>query len=218
MSILLLLAGCGCLPSTWFTLPSEQGPHTGPLVPDAHLKLRERRLILPGVSNIPPPPEPAVSSSQCGDMRDGGPVDGGGCVTSEIRCGETVIGHTRGGVRQFDTDWWESNFCWPATYDHDGGDERIYRLEMPQGEWRAFVWLDSPCADLDLMAFKWDDTDCPPKGANVTHCECNRDSGARNEKVELVHQGNATWFVVVEGVDDEEGAFALHVQCREGLQ
>src|SRR5687767_14981868 len=92
--ILLLLFGCSCLPSNWFTLPSEEGPFKDPLVPGAHKKLRERRLILPGVSNVPPPPEAAVTASQCDDISNGGPVAGPGCITSDITCGETVIGHT----------------------------------------------------------------------------------------------------------------------------
>lgn len=217
MSILLLLAAC-CVPSSFTSLPSVEGPFVGPLNPGARVKLRERRLILPGVSNVPPPPEPAVTSSQCSDIDDGGPVSGPGCITSDISCGETIVGHTKGGVRRFDTDWWESNFCWPATEDHDGGEERVYRLVMPEGEWRAFVWMDSPCADLDLMALRWNEgDDCPPEGVHVTHCESNLVRGVGNERIELVHQGQATWLIVVEGKDQQEGPFGLHVQCRKGL-
>lgn len=218
MSILLLITAC-CLPSSFTSLPSAEGPFQGPLDPGVKKKVRERRLILPGVSNVPPPPEPAVTSSQCGDIDDGGPVGGPGCITADLSCGETIVGHTKGGVRRFDTDWWESNFCWPATVDHDGGDERVYRLVMPEGEWRAFVWMDSPCADLDLMAARWDGDDCPPDGVHVTHCESNLGvvRGIGDERIELVHQGQATWYIVVEGKDENEGAFGLHVQCRKGL-
>jgi hypothetical protein len=216
MSILLLITAC-CLPSNLTTLPSAEGPFEGPLVPNAPKKVRERRLILPGVSNVPPPPEAAVTSSQCGDLDNGGRPAGPGCITSDISCGETIVGHTKGGVRRFDTEWWESNFCWPATEDHDGGEERVYRLVMPEGEWRAFVWMDSPCADLDLMAARWNEDDCPPDGVHVTHCESNLVRGTGDERIELVHQGQATWLIVVEGKDQQEGAFGLHVQCRRGL-
>lgn len=210
MSVLLLLAAC--------TLPSEEGPFTGPLLPNLKFPLRERRHILPGMSSTPPPPEAAVTSSQCDDLSDGGPVGGPGCVTSPISCGETVIGHTVGGVRRFDTKFYEKKFCWPATVQHDGGEERVYRLEMPDGEWRAFVWMDSPCADLDLFAVKWNGDDCPTMDHNIAQCESNLQRRVGNERVELVHQGTATWYLVVEGSGDEEGAFALHVQCRPGLQ
>lgn len=209
-----LATGC-CTP-----LQSEEGPFQGPRTPGEKLKVRERKplLILPGTSTTPPPPEPAVTRGQCGDVSDGGPVNGPDCVTQKISCGETVIGHTRGGVQRFDGRWYERNFCWPNTIDHNGGDERVYRLEMPEGEWRAFVWMDSPCADLDLFAMRWNERQCPTDANDVTHCEAAIVSGPGQEKVELVHQGKATWLLVVEGAGDEEGLFALHVVCREGLQ
>jgi hypothetical protein len=82
------------------------------------------------------------------------------------------------------------------------------------------VWMDSPCADLSLFAFKWSGDDCPPAGANFSYCEGNLVDGVGNERVELVSQSRdpTTWFVVVEGAGDAEGAFALHTQCREGVQ
>ncbi|MEQ1504751.1 MAG: hypothetical protein ABMB14_21110 [Myxococcota bacterium] len=215
-----LVAGLGLACSS---LPSEQGEFTGPRHAGEKLELRERKpllpAILPGVSTTPPRPEAAITSAQCGDIADGGPVNGPDCVTDTISCGQTIVGHTVGGVRRYDSRWYEKNFCWPRTIDHDGGEERIYRLVMPEGEWRAFLWMDSPCADLDLFAFKWAGDDCPTDGASsVTPCEGNIVEGVGNERLELVHQGTATWLVVVEGAGDAEGAFALHVQCRKGLQ
>jgi hypothetical protein len=55
-------------------------------------------------------------------------------------------------------------------------------------------------------------------GANIPRCEANLDVKSDREVVELVHQGQATWMLVVEGRGEEEGPFALHVQCRPGLQ
>jgi hypothetical protein len=211
MSLWLWLVGC-C-----YTLPSEEGPFEGPLVPSQPVKLRERKLILPGFSSTPPPPEPAVTSGNCDDLDDGGPVAGPGCITGEVRCGQTVVGHTKGGVKKFDTKFYEKKFCMPALEDRSGGDERVYRLVMPEGEWRAFVWMDSPCADLDLSAMMWNGDDCPTVDSNVSRCEAEPQKGANGELVELTHQGQATWLLVVEGKDEQEGAFALHVQCRQGL-
>ncbi|HHO52467.1 MAG TPA: hypothetical protein ENK18_16755 [Deltaproteobacteria bacterium] len=199
------------------SLPSEEGKFDVPLKPNLKLELRERRPLLP--SGGPPPPEAGVLPSQCDDLDDGGPVNGPSCITDRISCGDTIIGHTKGGVQLYDTRFWEKKFCWPATVQHDGGDERVYRLDMPRGEWRAFVWLDTPCADLDMMAIKFNDDRCPTIDHSLPRCEAMLKKGARNrERIELVHQGEATWYIVVEGRDDEEGAFALHVQCRPGLQ
>lgn len=211
MLLLLLYACTWCL--VW---PSGDATFTGPLAPGLKLPIRERQWVLPGVSSTPAPPEPVVTSDNCGDLADGGPVNGPGCVTSTLHCGDTIIGHTRGGVNRFDSRFYEKKFCTPRTTNHDGGDERVYRLEMPPGEWRAFVWMDTPCANLDLFALKWSGEDCPTLGHNVSRCEYGELIDG-SERVELVHQGEATWFLVVEGRDDEEGAFALHVQCRQGL-
>jgi hypothetical protein len=209
---LLLLDGC-----TWCMVwPSQLDPYVGPLVPGLKLPIRERQWILPGVSSTPPPPEPLVTSGNCEDVSDGGPVDGPGCVTATLQCGDTVIGHTVGGVRRFDSRFYEKKHCTPATTNHDGGEERVYRLEMPEGEWRAFVWMDTPCANLDLFALRWNGEDCPTVDHNVNACEYGQLLNG-SERVELVHQGEATWFLVVEGRGEEEGPFALHVQCRPGL-
>lgn len=218
--LFLWWTGCCGLVSmdSCLTTSSPEGPLKGPLVPNFKFGLRERQWILPGVDTSPPPPEWGVTSSNCGDLEDGGLVNGPGCITNEISCGETVIGHTKGGVQRFDSKFYEKKFCWPFTVNHDGGDERVYRLVMPEGEWKAFVTLDTPCANLDLVAIKWDGDDCPTMSANVPQCEANFDVKSSREVVELVHQGQATWYLVVEGRDDEEGAFALHVQCRPGLQ
>jgi hypothetical protein len=194
-----------------FTLPSdtpkpEGTPEPGPF------PLRERKVLLPGTIKGPPPPDAAVTSGECSEIEDGGPVHGPDCITAEIKCNETVIGHTRGGTRNFDTKFYEQKYCWPATIQKDGGDERVYRLKIPE-QTRAYVTLDTPCADLDVMAMKWSGDVCPTATHRVAQCEQLRKDGTSREQ--LIFEGiNATeWLVVVEGVGDAEGPFALHVQC-----
>lgn len=214
MFILLQLLGC----EHGLTLPpSDDGGYSGPLKPNMRLKVRERTPLLPAWDSSPPPPEPAVYASQCNDLEDGGLVNGPDCVTANIQCGDTVIGHTIGGVKKYDTRFYEKNFCTPALTDHDGGEERIYRLTMPEGDHKAFVYLDTPCADLDLAAIKANTRECPSTRGRITQCEMWPKDGTTREKVELVSQKATTWWIVVEGKPGEEGAFALHVQCREGL-
>ncbi len=214
--LVLLLAGC-CFPQDWL-YKSPDGPFTGPLDVRKVLPIRERQYILPGFDSSPPRPQPIVTSGNCEDLEDGGPVDGPGCITRDIQCGDTIVGHTIGGVRRLDSKFYEKKFCTPFTTNHDGGDERVYRLVMPEGEWKAFVWLDTPCADLDLFAVLHDGDDCPTMSHNLPRCEAGVMPGTKEERVELVSQGEATWFLVVEGKSEEEGAFGLHVQCRPGLQ
>lgn len=170
-------------------------------------------LILPGTISGPPPPAEGITRGQCGDLSDGGAVSGPGCVTAEIECGQTVIGHTKGGVQMFDTRFYEKFFCTPATTNHNGGDERVYHLVAPDGKKRLWVTLDTPCADLDLAVIKYGGSDCPNLDSVVPDCEMWPKSGSKREVVDLTSTGTSDWLIVVEGKDDEEGAFAVTVQC-----
>ncbi len=211
---LLALTGC----QHGLTLPPDDGGgYSGPLKPGVKLKVRPRRHILPGFDSSPAPPEPAITGQNCLDVEDGGNVNGPDCATATISCGDVIIGHTEGGVDRYNTRFYEKNFCTPALTDHDGGQERVYKLVMPPGDMKAFVYLDSPCADLDLAAIKLKGRQCPTFDSMIPQCEMSTQDSTYREKVELVSQRGSTWWIVVEGKDQEEGPFALHVMCREGL-
>ncbi len=183
-----------------------------------HIEQPKSRQPLPGTNTGPDAPDPAVTADMCNDLEEGGEVAGPDCITAEIECGDTIVGHTIGGTQRFDSKFYDSKFCTPMTTDHDGGDERVYRLQMPEGEWRATVWLDTPCADLDLAAMMVTAKDtCPTIKGNVPRCEMWPAKRGKREKVELASQKPTTWLIVVEGKDEEEGPFALHVHCDKGL-
>lgn len=195
--------------------PEEAAPEGEPTV--GRVKMRERRNILPGNISGPPPPEPGITRDECDAIQDGGPMKGDDCVTDVIRCGDTVVGHTIGGVNRYNTRFYEKNFCTPSTTNHNGGDERVYRLDVPDGDHTALVTMDSPCADLDLAALKARPGACPREGHSLPQCEMNPKDGTQRETVRLVTQNASTWYIVVEGKDEHEGAFALHVQCWNAL-
>ena len=182
----------------------------------------------PGTPAVVTPPTPTPSSSadppavvgtaNCGDLSDGGPVPGPACITATIGCGDTIAGHTKGGTSVFDTRFYEAKYCTPATTNHDSGDERVYALTMPEGDHRAIVTLDTPCADLDLAAVRVPGFDaCPTVDTDVPQCEMWPKPSTQRESVELVSQGPSTWLLVVEGKNDAEGAFGLTVRCVDGL-
>lgn len=210
---MILLSVLACFGST--QAPPEEAPPLQLDPPKPRLDIG----VTPAPTK-PGDPEPGLLEAQCSDLQDGGEVQGPGCLTSKITCGEVVIGHTRGGTDRYDTRFYEQNRCTPATTDHDGGDERAYLLEMPPGERRALVWLDTPCADLDLAAvlLPMDQEACPEGDAQVPRCEMRRRKGTEREHLELVTQSKSPsrWLLLVEGVDDHEGAFSLTVQCAEG--
>jgi len=174
--------------------------------------------VLPGTNTGPAAPDEAVTADMCDDVTEGGPVAGPDCITADVKCGDVVVGHTIGGTDRFNSRFYDSKQCTPMTTDHDGGDERVYRLKMPAGEWTANIWLDTPCADLDLagMMVTADDT-CPTIKGNVPRCDMWPARRGKREKIELVSQKPTTWLLVVEGKDEDEGPFALHIVCEEGL-
>ena len=153
-----------------------------------------------------------LTKDQCDTVKDGGPqLDG--CVSAKVKCGDTIIGNTRGGVNRYGTHFYEHNKCTPATTDHDGGDERVYELDLPEPQTRALVYLDKPCGNLDLAAVL-DDTDaCPTGDGDYLRCEEELKSG--REHVDLFNNNPAKWFLIVEGQKDAEGSFALTIQCEK---
>ena len=177
----------------------------------------------PYVSKISAPdwPDPSIHPDQCGDLSDGGPLSSDGCVTADLECGDRIVGHTMGGVERYDSRFYEKKMCWPLMIDHDGGDERIYRLHMPPGEWRAWVTLYTPCADLSLAAIKHQGRTCPTIDHPIRVCEMAPKPDLMTERLELTTQtrpgSDPTWYIVVEGPKDEEGMFELVVQCHPGL-
>lgn len=200
------------------TLPPEGGAKRGPAEIGKD-PLRERRNILPEDVMGRPPPEPGIYADQCDDIDHGGKLKGPDCITDTIQCGQTIVGHTAGGVNRYNTRFYEKNFCTPALTNHDGGDERVYKLHMPAGDRVALVTLDSPCADVDMAALKWNDSGKCPSGDSMIHqCEMWPQPKGAREQVKLVSQKETTWLVVVEGKDEHEGAFSISVQCWRGLQ
>jgi hypothetical protein len=162
-----------------------------------------------------------VEPGMCGDVTDGGPVSEDGCITDELRCGDNIVGHTVGGIDRYDTEFYEQKHCWPATVKHDEGNERVYRLKMPPGEWRAWVSLYAPCADLNVAAIRKDDDTCPTMEDKIKVCEMSVKKTRVADRIELTTQTPSTvepiWYVVVEGREKNDGLYSLHVQCAPGL-
>ena len=215
----LILSGCCVSTETLETLPMLQDDPAveGPLAPGLTFEAKKRESLLARANHGFNEPAIGIVKGQCDDVTDGGPTDGSGCTTATLTCNETVIGHTVGGVNRYDSRFYERTFCTPYTTDHDSGDERIYRLDLPEGDWTASVTLDTPCAHLDLFGIRWDSESCPNSDHLINQCEAS--VGDWNRKsIRLVSNHKSTWYVVVEGQGDDEGTFALSTQCRKGLQ
>lgn len=220
MSLALALMGCGAVDWAWERYVEPPPP------PPAHVEPPRVRLSAPqpigGAAPVadsrPEPPPSPLDADACDDLSDGGPIAGPDCVTAVIQCNTTVIGHTGGGTQRYDSEWYDAHMCTPGLTNHDGGGERTYRLDVPDGDQVAFVTLYTPCADLDVSAYLSQDADrCPTVDAPLARCEMNRVNGRQMERLVLATQHRASWYLTVEGVRNEEGVFALAVQCRPGL-
>jgi hypothetical protein len=198
-------------------LVSEPPPPPPPIRAPVRIQPPQPHGALPASSDSRPEPPPSpISEESCDDLQEGGPVGGPGCLTAVIQCDQTVIGHTRGGVNLYTTEWYDDHQCTPGVTDHDGGDERVYRLDVPDGDYVAFVTLYTPCADLDVAAYLGTRDACPTDSAPLSRCEENRLSNHQMERLTLATQGEASWYIIVEGVKQNEGLFGLSVQCRPG--
>ena len=172
-------------------------------------------LPLGGVTSALPP----LSAKQC-DEGAGAPNAGPDCVTADIHCGETVRGHTLGGVKRYDTRFYEANYCWPAIRNHDGGDERIYRFVFDDSPMSvrdrsaAKITFSTPCADLDITSMVSHDANRCPTGSRI--CDTVNPTRKGNERVRsqvITMDKGEVWYFLVEGADDAEGAFSLTLEC-----
>lgn len=158
-----------------------------------------------------------ITADDCEQAEAGEPLPEGEWLTGKLSCGDEVVGHTGGGGQWFNTRFYEHNQCTPATTNHDGGNERVYQLTVPDGDRSVTVTLDTPCGDLDLAAFKYDGSSVPAPTASFSRCEMNIKGGTTQEHVKLVSRNKTVWTVVVEGKDGEALPYALRVACKDGL-
>ncbi len=157
--------------------------------------------------------EAAAATDQC-EPREPAPLDGPGCVTAPIVCGQTIQGTTVGGSRQFTGDRYVHSYCFPTTEDSHQGTERVYAFQL-QTDQRATFRLDSPCADLDLAVLRWQDTDhCPGSTVAISECEGQNRGGGGTAKV--WNNRPARYLVIVDGSDAKGANFDLSVTCVDG--
>lgn len=166
-------------------------------------------------------PAPGITSAQCNDLTDGGPVNGPDCVTAEIKCGETVVGHTRGGVNLYNTRFYERNTCWPGTRNHNAGDERVYmfvadrspRFMAGEDRQRVSVYFDSPCADLTFTKMVGQLNKCPRETAKLCDSANPFTRKMNRNTMHITVDRGEVYYFLVEGADDENGAFAITLEC-----
>jgi hypothetical protein len=189
-----------------------------------------------GASHSPPPSSTlqnptadrghpiALTGDQCSTVETGDRNVGPACVTRDISCGETIVSHTVGGGSHFDTKFYEAATCWPGTRNHNGGDERLYRFVVNKSDFggqrfRATLSFDSPCANLDVswMRTLGNRVTCPSLD-DMKACDMLNTAklgAADNSRavVGITMDPGEVYYFLVEGPDEQEGAFALSLDC-----
>ena len=195
-------------------VPNCQGDVSGPSVPvpwakkaaEAPQKLQEVITLR----------EPKKSLSEdglaCDDTSHVADKLANTCVTKELSCGQTVEGHTKGGVDHWSNAFYRGKACTPLPQDYDGP-ERVYRLVLPARQ-LADITLATPCADLDLFGMVWSETTrCPGEEHNVTVCDADVDTDGGHLRLFTDHHPQ-TYLVVVDGKRAAEAPFRLKVECQ----
>ncbi len=151
------------------------------------------------------------SDQDCSDRTGADIVPANDCISGELRCGETLKGHTEGGGSRYEGLFYQKKFC-EAQVDPYEGEERIYRFSMTRQQ-LATIELTSDCEDLDLFVVQWSKDTCPELGHMVNACEAS--TGRKGGTIELEAITNPRNFlVIVEGKGGVDAPFELSAKCR----
>ena len=175
----------------------------------------------PATTSVVPKVAKNLGSDIDCSVTDGGPVAGPDCVTAEITCGQTIVGHTKGGVDRYDTKFYESNTCWPGTRNHNGGDERVYlflpdkspRFQAGEERQRVTVTFNSPCSDLTFTKMVGVLGTCPSGTAQLCDSANPFTRKGGISRTNITVDAGEVYYFLVEGADDNEGAFSLTLDC-----
>jgi hypothetical protein len=137
-----------------------------------------------------------------------------GCAIQTLTCGDQVEGNTSAGRFNWGDDFYQKAFCTPQRHDYDDSPESIYMLKIP-GDVQADVRLESPCADLDLVAVGWSDAQVCPTIAHtirIVECEMGTASGSDTVRMTTVNKGQS-FLIGVDGKNGATGNYRLTVKC-----
>jgi hypothetical protein len=155
------------------------------------------------------------------------PSEPRGCVAEKISCGDEIESTNRGGSSRFGDQFYMRGQLTPFGHDYDASEEVVYELELdPQTH--AELTLISPCADLDLAAFAYEDgfKSCPKIGRSLIETEFSSNETAIDQIILETTQlrGKAKtrkYLVIVDGKgeeggsDGQEGNYRLEVKCNQ---
>lgn len=153
-----------------------------------------------------------------------------GCVTHKLECGDTIEGTTFGAEKRLGDDFYTGTRLSAFRYDYDASGEVVYEIHVPENT-EVVTTMVSPCADLDLFAFRYEEgrQECPSPKRELPETEYSQKESA----VESVKFTTTTFrskeerrkgrkfLVVVDGKGEEgsgrgqHGNYRLEVKCTQ---
>ena len=139
------------------------------------------------------------------------------CGTAFIQSENPVLGTTLGGVNYFDTEHYGPQsgwFCTPGPRGDYLSSERVYLFTHPGEGQNCQVYLESPCADLDLFTLRYNPytsvpPSCPESGELNIQCEesTNPGPGFDEEIDHLYEQDQMMYMIIVDAPTPNEAWF-----------
>ena len=134
-----------------------------------------------------------------------------GCDTHELECGSSVIARLGGGGSTFGDDFYEAMRCTAIASGYDGPDA-VYSLQIPEST-EAIVRLESPCAELHLASFRWEDRTRCPTAEGTAHA-CEMDTRSDNPEIKITSIKPERNLIIVDGESSSNSVYRLSVTCN----
>lgn len=147
----------------------------------------------------------------CDDPPAAAGLDGPDCVTTSIGCNDSLVGTTEGGTDVMDGESYQNWYCTPSTASEYGGLERVYEFQHP-GKGNVEITLETPCADLDLVAIYWESDECPLPEYSILECDAKVGTDSTHS-LTIWNNEPRRYLVVVDGIAGAEVPFRLSTSC-----
>lgn len=143
------------------------------------------------------------------------------CGTGFLQQNVPILSSTKYGTDYFsnyeDTSW----TCVAIPRGDYSSSERVYMFTHPGGDRNCTVYLESPCADLDLFALRYNPySSTPPECPYADHlniqCEVSTNAGPGfDEEIDYLYENNQTMYmIIVDAPAPTEAWFRLTATCE----
>ena len=134
-----------------------------------------------------------------------------GCGLVELDCGSVVTARMGEGDSTFSDDFYENMHCIPVASGY-GGVDAVYSLQIPAST-EAVIRLESPCADLHLASFRWEDRTSCPSAEGTAHA-CEMDARSDSPVIKITSIKPERNLIIVDGVGGLDSVYRLSVTCN----